>query len=127
MMHRLLLLSLVLLCACAAAGEPDPTTLAKEQVLHRGNGAEVQTLDPHRAEGVPSANILRDLYEGLTLEAPDGHIVPGSASSWEISGNGTLYTFHIRPDARWSNGDPLTAQDFVYGLRRSVAPETGSK
>ncbi len=127
MMHRLLLLSLVLLNSYVFAAGPDPAMLAKEQVLHRGNGAEVQTLDPHRSEGVPSANILRDLYEGLTLEAPDGRIVPGTASSWEISEDGRRYTFHIRPEARWSNGDPVTAQDFVYGLRRSVAPETGSK
>ena len=127
MMHRLLLLALILLSAPAFAARPDPATLAKEQVLHRGNGAEVQTLDPHKSEGVPSANILRDLYEGLTLEAPDCRIVPGSASSWEISEDGRRYTFHIRPEARWSNGDPVTAHDFVYGLRRSVAPETGSK
>ncbi len=97
------------------------------QVLHRGNGAEVQTLDPHKAEGVPAANVLRDLYEGLVSEAPDGRLVPGTADRWEISEDGRSYRFHIREGARWSNGEPVTAQDFVYGLRRSVDPATGSK
>lgn len=128
MKHRQLLLMLLLswwpLLLTAA---PDDAPLAERQVLHRGNGAEVQTLDPHKAEGVPSANILRDLYEGLTIEAPDGHVIPGAARSWEISDDGRVYTFHIRQDARWSNGDPVTAGDFVYGLRRSVDPDTGSK
>ena len=94
--------------------------LAAEQVLRKGNGAEPQTLDPHKAEGVPSSNILRDLYEGLTGEAPNGDIVPGAAESWTISEDGTVYTFRLREAARWSNGDPVTAQDFVFGLRRSA-------
>ncbi|MEN8720339.1 MAG: peptide ABC transporter substrate-binding protein [Oceanococcaceae bacterium] len=101
--------------------------LAPEQILHRGNGAEPQTLDPHRAEGVPASNILRDLYEGLTAEAPNGDLVPGGAERWEISDDGRVYTFYLRRDARWSNGDPVTAADFAYGLRRSADPATLSK
>ncbi len=101
--------------------------LATEQILRRGNGSEVQTLDPHKAEGVPASNILRDLYEGLTIESPDGTVIPGTAESWEISNDGKVYTFHIRKNAKWSNGDPVTAGDFVYGLRRSVNPATGSQ
>lgn len=101
--------------------------LAAKQVLHRGNGTEPQTLDPHRAEGVPSSNILRDLFEGLVAEAPDGRLIPGAAESWEISGDGLTYTFTMRPDGRWSNGDPVTAADFEYGLRRSVDPNTLSR
>lgn len=106
---------------------PTPENLAAEQILRRGNGTEVESLDPHKAEGVPSSNILRDLYEGLTIEAPDGSIIPGAADSWEISADGLDYSFHIRENARWSNGDPVTAEDFVYGLRRSADPATGSK
>ncbi|WP_456407709.1 peptide ABC transporter substrate-binding protein [Thiolapillus sp.] len=121
----LLLLAGAFLHTDTALSRPD--NLAEEQVLHRGNGAEVQTLDPHKAEGVPSSNILRDLYEGLTLEAPDGKVIPGAAESWSISEDGKTYTFEIRKNARWSNGDPVTAQDFVYGLRRSVDPATASK
>jgi oligopeptide transport system substrate-binding protein len=101
--------------------------LADLQVLHKGNGAEPQTLDPHRAEGVPSSNILRDLFEGLIAEAPDGQLIPGAAERWSISEDGKTYTFQLRATARWSNGDPVTAQDFVYGFRRSVDPKTLSQ
>nr|MBV6629757.1 peptide ABC transporter substrate-binding protein [Oceanococcus sp. HetDA_MAG_MS8] len=108
-------------------GSAQALELAQEQVLHKGNGAEPQTLDPHKAEGVPSSNILRDIYEGLTSKAPTGEIIPGAAESWEISEAGRVYTFTLRDDARWSNGDPVLASDFVFGLRRSVDPATLSK
>jgi oligopeptide transport system substrate-binding protein len=105
----------------------DGQELAAVQVLHKGNGAEVQTLDPHKAEGVPSSNVLRDLYEGLTTEAPNGDVIPGAAESWTLSDDGLVYTFKIRANAKWSNGDPVTAHDFEYGIKRSVNPETLSK
>ena len=107
-------------------GRPDPAVLAEQQVLHRGNGQEPQTLDPHLADGVPAGNILRDLFEGLTAEAPDGRIVPGVAMRWNISRDGLTYTFYLRRDARWSNGDPLLAEDFVWSFRRSADPVTAS-
>jgi len=105
-------------------GRPDPAILAAEQYLYRGNGEEPQTLDPHLAEGVPSAHILRDLFEGLTTEAPDGSIMPGAAIRWNISRDGRVYTFYLDRDGRWSNGDPLTAEDFVFSLRRGADPVT---
>ncbi|NBB93762.1 MAG: peptide ABC transporter substrate-binding protein [Gammaproteobacteria bacterium] len=108
------------------AGRPVDEVLADSQVVHRGNGEEPQTLDPHLAEGVPSANILRDLFEGLTTNAPDGHIVPGAARHWDISRDGLTYTFYLDPEARWSNGEPVTAEDFVWSWRRAVAPATGT-
>lgn len=107
-------------------GRPDPSVLAAEQVLHRDNGEEPQTLDPHLAEGVPAGNILRDLFEGLTAEDPEGRIVPGVAMRWNISRDGRTYTFYLRRDASWSNGDPLRAEDFVWSLRRSADPATAS-
>ncbi|MFW2405519.1 MAG: peptide ABC transporter substrate-binding protein [Gammaproteobacteria bacterium] len=128
-----MLLATSLLGGCGQSNEPtyagpiggeSGTELAEIQVLHRGNGAEPQTLDPHRGEGVPSANLHRDLFEGLTIEAPDGRVIPGVAESWEVSENGTVYTFTLRRNARWSNGDPVTAHDFEYGIRRSVDPAT---
>lgn len=107
-------------------GRPLPELLAEVQVLHRGNGDEPQTLDPHLAEGVPSANILRDLFEGLTTTAPDGRIVPGAALHWDISRDGLTYTFYLDPDGRWSNGEPVTAEDFVWSWRRVVDPGTAT-
>jgi len=101
-------------------GRPDPSVLAQEQILHRDNGEEPVTLDPHQAEGAPSAHILRDLFEGLTAESPNGRVIPGAAIRWNISRDGKTYTFYLRREARWSNGDPVIAEDFVYGLRRSA-------
>lgn len=98
--------------------------LAEEQVLRWGNGAEPGSLDPHRTQGVPGSNIGRDLFEGLMSEAPDGTVIAGAAESWEISDDGRTYRFSLRPEARWSNGDPVTADDFVYSLRRSLDPAT---
>jgi oligopeptide transport system substrate-binding protein len=107
-------------------GRPLPAVLAEQQIIHRGNGEEPQTLDPHLAEGVPSANILRDLFEGLTTTLPDGRIVSGAAMHWDISRDGLVYTFYLDPDGRWSNGDPLTAQDFVWSWQRVVNPASGA-
>lgn len=107
-------------------GRPDASVLAENQTLMRGNGEEPQTLDPHLAEGVPSAHILRDLFEGLTTEAPDGKVIPGAAIRWNISRDQVTYTLYLRRDALWSNGDPITAEDFVYSFRRSADPGTAS-
>ena len=97
-----------------------------KSVLRRGNGPEVETLDPHKAESVSASNILRDLFEGLVTENPDGSLAPGASQSWTISEDLRTYTFNLRPDARWSNGDAVVAEDFVAGLRRSADPATGS-
>jgi oligopeptide transport system substrate-binding protein len=98
--------------------------LAQVQVLRKGNGAEPESLDPHRAESVTASNILRDLFEGLTLEAADGTLVPGAAERWDVSADGLSWTFHMRRNGRWSNGDRVTARDFEFGLRRSCDPAT---
>lgn len=105
-------------------GGPSGTELAAEQVLHKDNGAEPQTLDPHRAQGVPASNILRDIYEPLVMEAPNGDLIPGAAESWTLSDDGRIYTFNLRADGRWSNGDPVTAHDWVFSMRRAVDPAT---
>lgn len=97
-----------------------------EQVLHRGNGTEPETLDPHRSTGVTENVIENDLYEGLVTLTADGQQAPGAAESWDISDDGTVYTFHLRKDAKWSNGDPVTAADWVYSFQRAVNPDTKS-
>ncbi len=117
------------LAACGPAETPEPgarTTADEGVVFHRGNGAEPDTLDPHRSEETAAAAILRDLYEGLTTETADSTVVPGMAESWEISDDGLVYTFRLRENARWSNGDPVVAEDFAAGMRRSVDPATAS-
>ncbi|HXQ64005.1 MAG TPA: peptide ABC transporter substrate-binding protein [Steroidobacteraceae bacterium] len=96
-------------------------------VLRRGNGPEPDSLDPQLARTDSAANILRDAYEGLATLDARAEPVPGAASSWRVSDDGLIYTFTLRPDARWSNGEPVVAQDFVASWRRLVDPGTGSQ
>ena len=107
-------------------GLPLPSLLDQEQVVYRGNGEEPTTLDPHQAVGVPSAHILRDLFEGLTTVSSDGKVIPGTALRWNISRDARTYTFYLRRELVWSNGEPLNAHDFVYSLRRAADPETAA-
>ncbi|RDC72380.1 peptide ABC transporter substrate-binding protein [Rhodovulum sp. 12E13] len=102
-------------------------TSASAQTYLRGNDANPETLDQHKTSTVAEANILRDLYEGLVVYDRNAEVIPGVAESWEVSEDGTTYTFTLRDDARWSNGDPVTAGDFVYSFRRIMTPETGAK
>ena len=104
----------------------DRARVGPEIVFHRGNGAEPETLDVHKSTGVPEAMLGRDLFEGLVAEAADGSLIPGVAESWTISDDGLVYTFKLRADAKWSDGDPLSAEDFVYSMRRALDPATAS-
>ena len=97
-----------------------------ERTLTRGNGPEPATLDAHRCQEVACGNILRDLYEGLVTEAADGTLMPGVAKSWSHSPDERVWQFELREDARWSNGEPLTAQDFVASLQRALTPQTAA-
>ncbi len=100
----------------------------REQILFKGNGTEPAGIDPHVVTGVTEHNILTALFEGLVSENPiDLHPEPGVAKSWEISEDGRTYTFHLRENARWSNGDPVRAQDFVYSFRRILSPGLGAE
>ncbi|WP_343560905.1 peptide ABC transporter substrate-binding protein [Kiloniella sp. b19] len=119
--------TLVLLVLWAVVALTSVPASAGEMVFRRGNGAEPGSLDPQISEGVPSANILRDLFEGLTASDAKGEIVPGQAEAWTVNEDGTRYIFKIRNDAFWSNGDPVTAGDFVYAWQRALAPATGSE
>ncbi|CAN5510768.1 ABC transporter substrate-binding protein [soil metagenome] len=115
----------VALLALASCHKPE-TNVEKGnrlQILHRGNGQEVQDLDPHLANSIGEFNILSALLEGLVGEDPqDLHPVPGVAEKWDVSEDGRTYTFHLRQDAKWSNGDPVTAHDFVQSYRRILSP-----
>src|SRR5215207_7104205 len=100
---------------------------AAEVVYNRGNDGDPETLDPHKTSAVAEAHILRDLLEGLVVYNAKAEIVPGTAESWTISPDGRTYTFALRADARWSNGDPVRAADFVYSYQRIMSPDTGAK
>lgn len=92
-------------------------------ILRVGNGAEVQNLDPHLVSGVTEHRVLTALFEGLAdMDPATLQPVPGVAASWDISEDKLVYVFHLREDARWSNGDPVTAHDFVYSWRRMLSP-----
>ena len=112
--------------ATMAANVPKGVQLHDKQELTRNNGSEPETLDPALAEGVPANNIIRDMFEGLTAVDGSGTIVPGVATSWKQT-NPTTWVFNLRKDAKWSNGDPVTTEDFVWSLRRFVDPATASK
>ncbi|HYD30379.1 MAG TPA: peptide ABC transporter substrate-binding protein [Azospirillaceae bacterium] len=103
----------VMLVLSAGAAEAQMT-------LRRGNGADPRTLDPHRATAIPDTHVVYDLFEGLVTRDSKGGVIPGVAERWEVAEEGTVYTFHLRTNARWSNGDPVTADDFVYSLRRAL-------
>ena len=90
--------------------------------------AEVQELDPHVVSGVTEHRVLCSLFEGLTdADAATLEPVPAAADRWEVSDDGLRYTFHSREQARWSNGDPVTARDFAYAWRRILSPALGSE
>lgn len=92
------------------------------------NGTEPKTLDPHIATGQPEGRIVSALFEGLTrFDAKTLHPAPGVAESWTISGDGKTYTFRLRHDARWSDGHPVLARDFVYSWKRLLEPSLGSE
>ena len=100
----------------------------REQVFHLGNGAEPRDLDPHIATSITESNILCALFEGLVIFSPDGKtVLPGAAERWDISPDGKVYTFHLRTGLKWSNGDPLTSEDFLYSFRRIIEPKLASE
>ena len=104
---------------------PD-TVVAGETVLHRGNGAEPESLDPHKSRSIQASDVLRDIGEGLVGYSSDGEMIAAAAERWEISEDGRQYDFWLRPEARWSNGETVTAEQFVYSFRRLVNPETAA-
>jgi oligopeptide transport system substrate-binding protein len=97
------------------------------KVLHFGNGTEPQDVDPQTVTGVPEHRLMLTFFEGLVSEDPKLNTVPGVAEKWDISPDGLVYTFHLRADAKWSNGEPLTADDFLQSYKRILNPTLGSE
>ncbi len=126
---RICLLTSVLcfLAASCAKRETDVARGIREQVLHRGLSADLTGLDPHLETGLPEINVISALFEGLVGEHPEtGAPVPGVAEHWEVSPDGLTYTFHLRANARWSNGEPVTAQDFAGSIKRVLTKSLGA-
>lgn len=109
-----------------AAKVPEGTKLADKQEIIINNGAEPQSFDPHKTEGVPESQISYQLLEGLASKDSDGNVIPAVAMSWENTPDYKTWTFKLRPEAKWSNGELVTAHDFVYAWQRLADPATAA-
>lgn len=98
-----------------------------EVVLNRGSAADPESLDPHKTSTTYEADILRDLFTGLMSQDKDANVIPGAAESYTTSADGKVWTFKLRADGKWSDGSPVTAQDFVFSWQRIVNAETASE
>ena len=120
-------LIIAILSACGA-GESNVASGNRDGVLHYGNGAEPQGLDPHVVTGVPENHIIRALFEGLAVKNPITlEPEPGVAEYWKFSDDGRVITFYLNPKAKWSNGERVTASDYVWSWNRALHPETGNE
>jgi ABC-type oligopeptide transport system substrate-binding subunit len=99
----------------------------RKLILNRSLNGGPESLDPHKFSTTQAGDVLRDLGEGLLAYSADGELIGGAASNWTVSQDGRTYVFHIRPNARWSNGKQLTANDFVFAFRRLVTPSTAAQ
>ena len=119
--------SAALLSACgnSATAPGKPVSAATGVVYNHGNGAEPASLDPHHTQEAYAANIIGDLLVGLTTEDVGGNVIPGAAERWSRSEDGKIWTFYLR-DHVWSDGQPVTADDFVYAWRRILDPKTAA-
>jgi len=127
MVFKSLLRATVFASSLMMAGGVFVSPALSEVVYNRGNSADPESLDPHKTSTVYEAHILRDLFEGLVMQDQNAELIPGAAESWTISDDGLVYTFKLRPDAVWSDGSPVTADDFVYAFRRLEDPATGAE
>lgn len=126
------LAGILLVAAGCASTAPDryygKTEAPKESVLRYISGSEPESLDPAISTGQPEARLLIALYDGLVEYHPKTmEAIPAIAESWEVGAAGTEYVFHLRKNARFSNGDPITANDFVYSFRRALSPELAAQ
>lgn len=122
-----LLLCSALLVACGGDAETRVEEGNRLGVLHIGNGTEPQGIDPHITSGTPEYQIMQSLFEGLVMQDPYTlEILPAGATHWDVSDDGRVYRFQLRPEARWSNGDPVTAEDYRWSIERAMTPALGN-
>ena len=124
--YVVLTLCAVLLVACHGRNHDVAAKVRDTLVIGNGPG-EVPTLDPGKWGDDQSERVLHDLFEGLLYENQKNEVLPGIAQSWDISKDGKTYIFHLSPNAKWSNGKPVTAGDFVYAFKRNIDPATGAQ
>jgi oligopeptide transport system substrate-binding protein len=126
--YVLLLLAIIMALGCASgfAARSSKVVLTKTQVLNYNLTTEPKVLDPAQATGLPEFRVLYACFEGLTAFGPKDVPVPAAAAKWKISPDGKTYTFSLRKNAKWSNGDPVTAGDFEYAWKRLLNPKTGA-
>lgn len=132
-MLTLILIVSTVLAACGADNKKNeggtnattdkPVVEAKDQVLRINMSSEPPTFDPGKAQDSQANTVLKLMYEGL-VRSVDGKEVPGVAETWDVSPDGLKYVFHLRKDAAWNNGDPVTAKDFVFAWERVLNPAT---
>ncbi|MDX1743705.1 MAG: ABC transporter substrate-binding protein, partial [Ruegeria sp.] len=123
------LMTSTMITGAAFAAGTHPTTgeaLADDQTFIYRLGDEHSSVDPQVVEDTYGADITRDLFEGLMNQDEDGNLVPGVATGYTTNDTKDVYTFTLRDNAKWSNGDPVTAGDFVYAWKRAVDPELSS-
>ena len=124
-----LLLSSLILTACGGGSNLSRVEQGTiDGVLHFGNGTNIQTTDPHIATGLPEHHVITSIFEGLVTKNPYTlEPEPGVAESWDISSDGLTYTFYLRENALWSNGDLITAEDFRWSWERALTPELAAQ
>ncbi|MGY9105629.1 MAG: ABC transporter substrate-binding protein, partial [Alphaproteobacteria bacterium] len=117
----------LLLAACGQSEQAQQDLSAQENItiLNRGNTAEPRSLDPHYAQAQYESTIVGDLMMGLTIDGPDAISIPAAAENWDVSDDGLVWTFHLREHV-WSDGIPVTAEDFVYAWQRILDPQTAA-
>jgi oligopeptide transport system substrate-binding protein len=118
--------SLTSLLAGAALVALSATGALAESVWNRGANGDVQSLDPHKTETIEEFNITNDLFMGLMTSDAGGNAISGASIEQKLSADGKTWTMTLRPGATWSDGSPVTAEDFVYSMRRLVTPETAA-
>ena len=126
MRRRVLALLAALALTCCQGKPQRPACPAGKTCFEFGLDTEPATLDPQKANLVSEGWVLGDLMEGLTTEGPDASPIPGGATSWQVSPDGLTWTFQLRRNARWSDGAPITAEDYVFGLQRLLDPKIAS-
>jgi ABC-type oligopeptide transport system substrate-binding subunit len=126
-LRRRQLIGAALAALATSRAAPDVRAAAQSGVLRRVVASEVTSMDPQRPTGQVTADLAAELFTGLTFYDRDGRLAPGCAASWQSAADGLTWTFRLRPGLKWSDGRALTSRDFLFTLRRYLAPETGAQ